>query len=235
MNHTTNDCTQLVSLKLEFHYQLFIAAAVAESRESRGRDYTTGGQQPATNPTSREPQWEENEEHLGQEAREKEATDRQTGPESSGREDDNDRKQTPWKRRERKRRIRKNKIVVLCLNFLSPQALPKDTSHAEATPSTTSSIHEEEADMEESRSSGAMASSTSTDASLFSIDVSSIAQATPSIASLTVEDTASRTEIDTASLPNTETFAMEKGDSETMSTAKSLHGELLQAGPGRTS
>lgn len=49
-----------------------------------------------------------------------------------------------------------------------------------AIPSTSSSIHEEEADMEESRSSGAMASSTSTDASLLSADVSSIAQGTTS-------------------------------------------------------
>ena len=49
-----------------------------------------------------------------------------------------------------------------------------------ATPSTSSSIHEEEADMEESRSSGAMASSTSTDASLLIADVSSIAQGTTS-------------------------------------------------------
>ncbi|KAG5284782.1 hypothetical protein AALO_G00030450 [Alosa alosa] len=32
------------------------------------------------------------------------------------------------------------------LKFLSPQALPKDTSTDEGTPSTSSSIHDEEAD-----------------------------------------------------------------------------------------
>lgn len=53
-----------------------------------------------------------------------------------------------------------------------------------ATPSTSSSIHKEEADMEESRSSGAMASST--DASLLSVDVSSIAQGT--ISSIIIAD-----------------------------------------------
>ncbi|XP_039611646.1 endothelin-converting enzyme 1 isoform X3 [Polypterus senegalus] len=70
------------------------------------------------------------------------------------------------------------------LKFLGPQALPKDTSTDEATPSTSSS--------------------TSTDASLLSADVFYSTQATPSIASLTVEDTASRTEIVSTPLPNTE-------------------------------
>ncbi|XP_044155439.1 zinc finger MYM-type protein 5-like [Bufo gargarizans] len=85
------------------------------------------------------------------------------------------------------------------LKFLSPQALPKDTSTDEATPSTSSS--------------------TSTDASLLSADVSSIAQATPSIASHTVEATASRTEIESAPLRNTEVTSTAQDTTSTVIVA----------------
>ncbi|KAG5273017.1 hypothetical protein AALO_G00171870 [Alosa alosa] len=42
---------------------------------------------------------------------------------------------------------KKKKDSGALLKFLSPPALPKDTSTDEGTPSTSSSIHEEEADI----------------------------------------------------------------------------------------
>lgn len=76
---------------------------------------------------------------------------------------------------------------------------------------------EEEDKKNQNSATPSTSSSTSTDSSLLSADVSSIAQATPSIASLTVEDTAaSRTEIETAPLPNTEVTSTAQGTTSTV-------------------
>uniref|UniRef100_A0A9J8CNG3 TTF-type domain-containing protein n=1 Tax=Cyprinus carpio carpio TaxID=630221 RepID=A0A9J8CNG3_CYPCA len=75
---------------------------------------------------------------------------------------------------------------------------------------------EEEDKEKQDSATPSTSSSTSTDASLLSADVSSIAQATTSIPSLTVEDTASRTEIESAPLPNTEVSSTAQGTTSTV-------------------